>query len=231
MGECNAITADTGCPGWPSYDVEDCEIDFAAELAEHLDPRDVAILFEVGANRHRYIIGQATAIHADGRSVSINIRDIYGAAAGLIEPGMQVKVVFRNAAPFSDRGEGVMIKDAPCQYLASVMLRSGPNSSQADHRRLSPSGPAPPCRRDLHVGKDFRHDRHALDGWRHPNNVGRRTASARGSRAHPSFADWVRVIRPEPWMGRATPLDVDEAASLETRRPGKAAETRLRTKV
>ena len=54
---------------------------------------------------------------------------------------------------------------------------------------------------------------------------------ARGSRAHPSFADWVRVIRPEPWMGRATPLDVDEAASLETRRPGKAAETRLRTKV
>jgi hypothetical protein len=23
----------------------------------------------------------------------------------------------------------------------------------------------------------------------------------------PSFADWVRAIRPEPWMGRATPLD------------------------
>ena len=23
----------------------------------------------------------------------------------------------------------------------------------------------------------------------------------------PSFADWVRAIRPEPWMGRATTLD------------------------
>ena len=26
----------------------------------------------------------------------------------------------------------------------------------------------------------------------------------------PSFADWVRAIRPEPWMGRASPIDVDE---------------------
>jgi hypothetical protein len=28
----------------------------------------------------------------------------------------------------------------------------------------------------------------------------------------PSFADWVRAIRPEPWMGRAVPLDRDAAA-------------------
>jgi hypothetical protein len=28
----------------------------------------------------------------------------------------------------------------------------------------------------------------------------------------PSFADWVRAIRPEPWMGRAVPLDRDPAA-------------------
>jgi hypothetical protein len=27
----------------------------------------------------------------------------------------------------------------------------------------------------------------------------------------PSFADWVRAIRPEPWMGRATTLSLDEA--------------------
>jgi hypothetical protein len=26
----------------------------------------------------------------------------------------------------------------------------------------------------------------------------------------PSFADWVRAIRPEPWMGRATTLGIDE---------------------
>jgi len=27
----------------------------------------------------------------------------------------------------------------------------------------------------------------------------------------PSFADWVRAIRPEPWMGRATTLGVEDA--------------------
>jgi hypothetical protein len=27
----------------------------------------------------------------------------------------------------------------------------------------------------------------------------------------PSFADWVRAIRPEPWMGRATNLGVEDA--------------------
>jgi len=26
----------------------------------------------------------------------------------------------------------------------------------------------------------------------------------------PSFADWVKAIRPEPWMGRATKLELDE---------------------
>lgn len=26
----------------------------------------------------------------------------------------------------------------------------------------------------------------------------------------PSFADWVRAIRPEPWMGRATTLGVED---------------------
>ena len=26
----------------------------------------------------------------------------------------------------------------------------------------------------------------------------------------PSFADWVRAIRPEPWMGRATTLGLEE---------------------
>jgi hypothetical protein len=26
----------------------------------------------------------------------------------------------------------------------------------------------------------------------------------------PSFADWVRAIRPEPWMGRATTLSIED---------------------
>jgi uncharacterized protein DUF6915 len=35
----------------------------------------------------------------------------------------------------------------------------------------------------------------------------------------PSFADWVRAIRPEPWMGRATALHMDEATPVETSPP------------
>jgi hypothetical protein len=36
----------------------------------------------------------------------------------------------------------------------------------------------------------------------------------------PSFADWVRAIRPEPWMGPANALDF---AETETAEPGTAA--------
>ena len=28
----------------------------------------------------------------------------------------------------------------------------------------------------------------------------------------PSFADWARAIRPEPWMGRATTLGIDDTS-------------------
>lgn len=37
----------------------------------------------------------------------------------------------------------------------------------------------------------------------------------------PSFADWVRCIRPEPWMGRAQPIrrDVDPFAAGAPERP------------
>jgi hypothetical protein len=83
MGECYAITADTGdCCGWPSYDIDgDCEFDFTGELAEHLDPRDVAIIFEVGSEKLRYLTGFATAIHADGSTVAVSLHDIYQRAA------------------------------------------------------------------------------------------------------------------------------------------------------
>jgi uncharacterized protein DUF6915 len=38
----------------------------------------------------------------------------------------------------------------------------------------------------------------------------------------PSFADWVRAIRPEPWMGRATALHTKEAAAVQTSRTSTA---------
>jgi len=74
-----AISADTGdCGGWPSFYPEGgSEIDFTAELARHLDPRDIAILFEAGHEKLRYIIGQAIAVHPDGRTVSVTLDEIY----------------------------------------------------------------------------------------------------------------------------------------------------------
>ena len=40
----------------------------------------------------------------------------------------------------------------------------------------------------------------------------------------PSFADWVRCIRPQPWMGRAQPIHklVDPFAATEPSMPGEA---------
>ena len=78
-----ALTADSrgDCDGWPTY-VEDKngeqieDYNFADDLAEHLDPRDVAILKEVGTERLRYLTGYATAIDATGKSVTISLRQI-----------------------------------------------------------------------------------------------------------------------------------------------------------
>lgn len=78
-----AITADDrgNCDGWPTY-VEDehgeqiDDYNFADDLAEHLDPRDVAILKEIGSEKLRYLTGYATAIDASGKSVTISLRQI-----------------------------------------------------------------------------------------------------------------------------------------------------------
>jgi hypothetical protein len=77
-----AITADTGdCCGWPSCRIDnDEDIDFPEDLAGHLDPRDVAIVFEVGHEKLRYITGVAIAVHPDGRTVAVSLNDIYARA-------------------------------------------------------------------------------------------------------------------------------------------------------
>lgn len=70
---------DTGC--WPSFHPEsDEEIDINHEFAPHLDPRDVAILMQSGHEKLRYITGFAIAVHADGRTLSISLHDIYDRA-------------------------------------------------------------------------------------------------------------------------------------------------------
>jgi hypothetical protein len=82
-----AISADTGdCSGWPTFRWDDeiqehLEIDLAAELADWLDSRDVAILLEAGAEALRYVNGFATAVHPNGRTHSLSLDDIYHRAA------------------------------------------------------------------------------------------------------------------------------------------------------
>ncbi len=63
---------------WPSYDSEmDAEIDFQAELIEHLAEGQVAILMAIGAEKLRYLTGFSVALAWDGRRMSVDIADIY----------------------------------------------------------------------------------------------------------------------------------------------------------
>ena len=63
---------------WPSYDNEmDAEIDFQAELIEHLAEGQVAILMTIGAEKLRYLTGYSVALAWDGRRMSVDIADIY----------------------------------------------------------------------------------------------------------------------------------------------------------
>ena len=67
---------------WPSYDMEgDTEIDFVAELAQHLPKGQVAVLMEIGAEKLRYLTGVAIAVNHKGRVVELTLSDIYRKAA------------------------------------------------------------------------------------------------------------------------------------------------------
>lgn len=71
-----AIAANDG-NGWPSSHPEtDDDFDFDTELAKHLDPRDIALLYQVGNEGLRFMSGHASAIHADGRAVHVGLHDI-----------------------------------------------------------------------------------------------------------------------------------------------------------
>ncbi|CEJ88092.1 conserved hypothetical protein [Hyphomicrobium sp. GJ21] len=94
-----AVSADTSS-GWPSSrfvqdpndpDVEDDEeVDLTTELAKHLDPRDAAVLIEIGNEKLRYLCGYATAVTADGREHSISLSTICEEAAEAFGPDINV---------------------------------------------------------------------------------------------------------------------------------------------
>jgi hypothetical protein len=83
VGRRYAISPSASDPGgWPYYDGEtDKDIDLCAELARHLDARDVAVLIEVGSEKLRYLIGEALAVYHDGRTVGVHLDEIYERAA------------------------------------------------------------------------------------------------------------------------------------------------------
>jgi hypothetical protein len=60
---------------------EDKELELIPELSEHLCPRQVAVFLEVGAERLRYLTGEAIAVNHEGRVVVLSLSDIYRKAA------------------------------------------------------------------------------------------------------------------------------------------------------
>lgn len=66
------------------------DFDITCEMASHLHPQDVAILFKIGSEKLRYITGRATAIHPDGRIVTVDLSEIYERAKGQFGPTMLV---------------------------------------------------------------------------------------------------------------------------------------------
>lgn len=74
-----------GESGIPSHRYNDAtqdfeDIDFAAELSEHLLDNEIAIVQEAGHEKLRYVTGYALAINAAGEVLHISINDIYALA-------------------------------------------------------------------------------------------------------------------------------------------------------
>lgn len=85
-----AIANDHG-DGWPSTHPETSDtFDFDSELSKHIDPRDIAILIQVGSENLRFISGHASALHADGRAVHIGLHTIHDLARETFGEGVTI---------------------------------------------------------------------------------------------------------------------------------------------
>jgi hypothetical protein len=51
--------------------------DFIQELAEQLAPGEVAVVMEVGSEKMRYLNGYACAVNSRGKTVELNLNQIY----------------------------------------------------------------------------------------------------------------------------------------------------------
>jgi len=59
----------------------DAEVDFLNELSQHLAKDEVAVLLTAGAEKLRYITGEALAVNYEGKVVDLSLLDIYQKAA------------------------------------------------------------------------------------------------------------------------------------------------------
>jgi len=50
-------------------------------IAEHLMPGETVVFEHIGFEKLRYLIGYSTAVFSDGRQVTVNLCDVYPAAA------------------------------------------------------------------------------------------------------------------------------------------------------
>jgi hypothetical protein len=91
VGDRYAVSADTGdSAGWPCYDSKQDDIDLTGELAKHLDPRDIAVLIEIGSEKLRYLTGIATAVHHSGRTLHVDLNEIYDRAIDAFDGDLTV---------------------------------------------------------------------------------------------------------------------------------------------
>jgi len=65
----------------PNTDSDGEEIDFTAMLAKHLAEDEVALIFCIGNEALRYLVGFAYAVHSTGDVIEVNLNLIYREAA------------------------------------------------------------------------------------------------------------------------------------------------------
>ena len=72
------LIADTEYGGWPNYDDEtDNTFDLEAIVAPHLADGQVCVFMSSGAERTRYVTGDALAFDNTGEVIYLNLNDIY----------------------------------------------------------------------------------------------------------------------------------------------------------
>jgi hypothetical protein len=74
---------DGGFPSWRYKEDQEEEqaVDLVAELGEHLEDTEVAVLMSAGHEKARYVSGYAVALNSEGKHVSFSLFDIYEKAA------------------------------------------------------------------------------------------------------------------------------------------------------